>query len=133
MRSFGPPPPMETQSRCEKPSPWGCPVSPATWRRAHRELSVSAAETPAVCARLLGERGSGHDRAHQAQTLAPCCSSFTKLYPADLPTRPPKESSMRRPEELDLPAHALRGRDLVVFSNDWDGDPLSKVHIMRIL
>ncbi|HZH03990.1 MAG TPA: glycosyltransferase, partial [Myxococcaceae bacterium] len=28
---------------------------------------------------------------------------------------------------------ALRGRDLVVFSNDWDGDPLSKVHIMRIL
>lgn len=28
---------------------------------------------------------------------------------------------------------ALHGRDLVVFSNDWDGDPLSKVHIMRIL
>jgi glycosyltransferase involved in cell wall biosynthesis len=28
---------------------------------------------------------------------------------------------------------ALRGRDLVVFSNDWDGDPLSKTHIMRIL
>ncbi len=27
----------------------------------------------------------------------------------------------------------LQGRDLVVFSNDWDGDPLSKVHIMRIL
>lgn len=28
---------------------------------------------------------------------------------------------------------ALKGRDLVVFSNDWDGDPLSKTHIMRIL
>src|SRR4051812_7033095 len=28
---------------------------------------------------------------------------------------------------------ALSGRDLVVFSNDWDGDPLSKTHIMRIL
>ncbi len=27
----------------------------------------------------------------------------------------------------------LKGRDLVVFSNDWDGDPLSKTHIMRIL
>ncbi len=25
------------------------------------------------------------------------------------------------------------GRDIVVFSNDWDGDPLSKMHIMRIL
>ena len=40
---------------------------------------------------------------------------------------------MRRSEEMDLSKRALRGRDLVVFSNDWDGDPLSKVHIMRIL
>jgi glycosyltransferase involved in cell wall biosynthesis len=40
---------------------------------------------------------------------------------------------MRRSEELDLARRALRGRDLVVFSNDWDGDPLSKIHIMRIL
>lgn len=39
---------------------------------------------------------------------------------------------MRRTEELDV-GHALKGRDLVVFSNDWDGDPLSKTHIMRIL
>jgi hypothetical protein len=28
---------------------------------------------------------------------------------------------------------ALRGGDIVCFSNDWDGDPLSKTHIMRIL
>jgi hypothetical protein len=28
---------------------------------------------------------------------------------------------------------ALSGRDIVCFSNDWDGDPLSKTHIMRIL
>jgi hypothetical protein len=27
----------------------------------------------------------------------------------------------------------LVGRDIVCFSNDWDGDPLSKTHIMRIL
>lgn len=40
---------------------------------------------------------------------------------------------MRRSEDLDLAKRALRGRDLVVFSNDWDGDPLSKTHIMRIL
>ncbi len=40
---------------------------------------------------------------------------------------------MRRSEDIDLARRALRGRDLVVFSNDWDGDPLSKVHIMRIL
>lgn len=30
-------------------------------------------------------------------------------------------------------AEALSGRDIVVFSNDWSGDPLSKVHIMRLL
>jgi glycosyltransferase involved in cell wall biosynthesis len=40
---------------------------------------------------------------------------------------------MRRSDDLDLARRALRGRDLVVFSNDWDGDPLSKTHIMRIL
>jgi glycosyltransferase involved in cell wall biosynthesis len=40
---------------------------------------------------------------------------------------------MRRSEDMYLARRALRGRDLVVFSNDWDGDPLSKVHIMRIL
>jgi glycosyltransferase involved in cell wall biosynthesis len=28
---------------------------------------------------------------------------------------------------------ALRGRDIVCFSNDWNGDPLSKTHLMRLL
>src|SRR4051794_29355228 len=27
----------------------------------------------------------------------------------------------------------LRGRDIVCFSHDWTGDPLSKTHLMRIL
>jgi glycosyltransferase involved in cell wall biosynthesis len=27
----------------------------------------------------------------------------------------------------------LAGRDIVCFSNDWDGDPLSKTHLMRLL
>jgi glycosyltransferase involved in cell wall biosynthesis len=31
------------------------------------------------------------------------------------------------------PERVLRGRDIVCFSNDWDGDPLSKTHIMKIL
>ncbi len=30
-------------------------------------------------------------------------------------------------------ANTLRGRDIVCFSNDWSGDPLSKTHIMRLL
>lgn len=39
---------------------------------------------------------------------------------------------MIHPRHLD-PAKVLRGRDIVCFSNDWDGDPLSKSHIMKIL
>ena len=31
------------------------------------------------------------------------------------------------------PASLLRGRDLLCFSHDWSGDPLSKTHLMRIL
>jgi hypothetical protein len=40
----------------------------------------------------------------------------------------------RAEERTHLPGvRALSGRDIVCFSNDWDGDPLSKTHIMRIL
>src|SRR5215475_15275888 len=30
-------------------------------------------------------------------------------------------------------ADALRGRDLLCFSHDWSGDPLSKTHLMRLM
>jgi glycosyltransferase involved in cell wall biosynthesis len=36
------------------------------------------------------------------------------------------------PSNVD-PAGLLRGRDLLCFSHDWSGDPLSKTHLMRIL
>jgi glycosyltransferase involved in cell wall biosynthesis len=35
----------------------------------------------------------------------------------------------RQTDESD----ALRGRDIVCFSHDWTGDPLSKTHLMRVL
>ncbi|HVT88187.1 MAG TPA: glycosyltransferase [Tepidisphaeraceae bacterium] len=31
------------------------------------------------------------------------------------------------------PRSALRGRDMLCFSHDWNGDPLSKTHLMRLL
>ena len=34
---------------------------------------------------------------------------------------------------LPKTADVLRGRDIVCFSHDWSGDPLSKTHIVRIL
>src|SRR5262249_12712065 len=32
-----------------------------------------------------------------------------------------------------IAADALRGRDLLCFSHDWSGDPLSKTHLMRLM
>src|SRR5436305_8838471 len=37
----------------------------------------------------------------------------------------------RRP--IADPARVLRGRDLLCFSHDWNGDPLSKTHLMKLL
>src|SRR5438105_11257153 len=38
------------------------------------------------------------------------------------------------PPHFDIdPDRVLRGRDIICFSNDWSGDPLSKTHLMRIL
>ena len=37
-----------------------------------------------------------------------------------------------QPPRVD-PSTLLRGRDLICFSHDWGGDPLSKNHLMRIL
>lgn len=31
------------------------------------------------------------------------------------------------------PSRLLRGRDILCFSHDWSGDPLSKTHLMRLL
>jgi glycosyltransferase involved in cell wall biosynthesis len=39
------------------------------------------------------------------------------------------------PEKLTISPAAgeLRGRDIICFSHDWTGDPLSKTHLMRVL
>src|SRR5690348_1006596 len=38
------------------------------------------------------------------------------------------------PETLDAEQAArLSGRDILCFSHDWTGDPLSKTHLMRLL
>lgn len=39
-------------------------------------------------------------------------------------------NEIRNPSQLD---GLLRGRDIVCFSHDWSGDPLSKTHLMRLL
>jgi glycosyltransferase involved in cell wall biosynthesis len=39
---------------------------------------------------------------------------------------------LHRPTAND-PARVFRGRDLLCFSHDWTGDPLSKTHLMKLL
>lgn len=36
-------------------------------------------------------------------------------------------------EKKQKASEVLRGRDIVCFSHDWTGDPLSKTHLMRVL
>ena len=36
-------------------------------------------------------------------------------------------------EKIEKPSDVLRGRDIICFSHDWTGDPLSKTHLMRVL
>ncbi len=36
-------------------------------------------------------------------------------------------------EKTESATEALRGRDILCFSHDWTGDPLSKTHLMRVL
>ena len=44
------------------------------------------------------------------------------------------QTTIAEPESAAIdPATLLRGRDILCFSHDWSGDPLSKTHLMRIL
>jgi glycosyltransferase involved in cell wall biosynthesis len=41
---------------------------------------------------------------------------------------------LSKPESLSMdPSTLLKGRDILCFSHDWSGDPLSKTHFMRLL
>src|SRR5205809_2416434 len=43
------------------------------------------------------------------------------------------DTALRRKSIATDTAGVLRGRDIVCFSHDWTGDPLSKTHLMRLL
>lgn len=42
-------------------------------------------------------------------------------------------ADIEKSENLSSERQILRGRDIVCFSHDWTGDPLSKTHLMRVL
>lgn len=42
-------------------------------------------------------------------------------------------TGMAELKKHDLNTGTLRGRDVLCFSHDWTGDPLSKTHLMRVL
>ncbi|HEX9962693.1 MAG TPA: glycosyltransferase [Pyrinomonadaceae bacterium] len=39
----------------------------------------------------------------------------------------------QKKEKTEIADAPLRGRDILCFSHDWTGDPLSKTHLMRVL
>jgi glycosyltransferase involved in cell wall biosynthesis len=42
-------------------------------------------------------------------------------------------TNLKRIENIAAGRDELRGRDILCFSHDWTGDPLSKTHLMRVL
>lgn len=46
---------------------------------------------------------------------------------------PDRQVSSETDIASETPLAAFEGRDIVCFSHDWNGDPLSKTHLMRIL
>ena len=52
------------------------------------------------------------------------------MVKADLRTM--RDTQVAEPMPIDVNT-ALRGRDILCFSHDWTGDPLSKTHLVRIL
>ena len=52
------------------------------------------------------------------------------------PSSTPRGRAMNVPDPprgRSRPTALLRGRDILCFSHDWSGDPLSKTHLMRLL
>ena len=43
------------------------------------------------------------------------------------------ESTLNTEVETNGPSRVLHGEDILCFSHDWSGDPLSKTHLMRLL
>lgn len=43
------------------------------------------------------------------------------------------EETSQKNKQKKVPTDILRGRDILCFSHDWTGDPLSKTHLMRVL
>lgn len=41
--------------------------------------------------------------------------------------------TMKAAEKTTVKSPVLTGRDIICFSHDWTGDPLSKTHLMRVL
>ena len=52
---------------------------------------------------------------------------FISIMTTALASTPPDEVA------TSAPAQRLSGRDILCFSHDWTGDPLSKTHFMRLL
>jgi asparagine synthase (glutamine-hydrolysing) len=69
-----------------------------------------------------------HDVSFQAPDATARAPEIT--FEGAAPTSP--KPTLRQAKEGNTMG-VLRGRDIVCFSNDWDGDPLSKMHAMKIL
>ncbi|HYY52048.1 MAG TPA: asparagine synthase-related protein, partial [Myxococcales bacterium] len=130
-------------AECTAPGKRGFTVPVSNWFRRQlqgplREALLASDSLPRsrfgekAVRRLLDEHVRGRsDRKEELYALW-VLELWRKRFEVGARTAPaPEIQSARRKAGVGM--GALRGRDVVCFSNDWDGDPLSKMHAMKIL
>ena len=87
------------------------------------EMFEVMSELEATCSRLAARRMTPVEQAALLAQLAQAQSSDELAAAVD---GLDPEIGLSTPD-------VLRGRDMLCFSHDWSGDPLSKTHLMRLL
>lgn len=130
-------------AECTAPGKRGFTVPVANWfrKQLHAPLREALLASDSLARARFGEKAvrrllddhlrGRSDRKEELYSLW-VLELWRKRFEVRAPSAPaPRVETMKRKAGTEM--GALTGRDIVCFSNDWDGDPLSKMHAMKIL
>jgi asparagine synthase (glutamine-hydrolysing) len=131
-------------AECVAPGKRGFTVPVANWMRKqlYGELREELLATGSVARDRFGEKAIGEllddhksgraDRKEELYALW-VLEKWRKRFEVGAKSNESKVTPTITKRKGGQGMGALKGRDIVCFSNDWDGDPLSKMHAMKIL
>jgi glycosyltransferase involved in cell wall biosynthesis len=130
---------------CTAPGKRGFTVPVSAWfrRQLHEPLREALLAPDGFCRQRFGEKPLRRLLEDHKHAVSDRKEELYALWVLELWLRQHKVGWSARPEDKRAPELSARrnlsmgeklvGRDIVCFSNDWDGDPLSKMHAMKIL